>query len=280
MVSISPKEAAILARDVYAVNSGDDFSLRDFLSNPLFVSKSTKVMNAEVGFRTVNTVDGFGVCAMGSGIYANNIIIVFRGSTSANHGADWASNARIGIEGSKTSLPVHIGFNSIFKSMLPEIQSFILQNHSVPMVHCVGHSLGGAVATLAADWISHSLKKSVQLYTFGAPRPGLEPFAKRLSSRIGTDNIYRVYHATDPVPMIPIYPFVHAPLPGYGHFIPSSESMVSGAAHFMKNYVKSLDGATWPELNRRAPLYTVENAVEEFLKSKTQRQSSFTICYA
>ncbi|HRH78104.1 MAG TPA: lipase family protein [Cellvibrionaceae bacterium] len=274
MTCFSPVEAATLAARVYAVNEGDSFTLSGFLKNPLFLSESTKVMNAQVGFRTVNTVDGFGVCALGAGNYANHIIIVFRGSTSANHGADWASNARIGVEASKTSLPVHIGFNAIFKSMQPEIQSFILQNHSAHMVHCVGHSLGGAVATLAADWISQSLKKSVQLYTFGAPRPGLEPFAKRLSSRIGADNIYRVYHATDPVPMIPIYPFVHAPLPGYGHFIPSSESMVSGAAHFMKNYVRSVEGATWPELSRRAPLYTVEDAVEEFLKSKTRLDPS------
>ena len=110
----------------------------------------------------------------------------------------------------------------------------------------------------------------MKLYTFGAPRVGLEPFAKRLSSRIGLENIYRVYHATDPVPMIPIYPFVHAPMPGYGHLIPSSESIVSAAAHDMAKYGDSVENATWSDLNRRAPLYTVENAVEEFLKSKTQ----------
>ncbi|MEY4589396.1 MAG: hypothetical protein RL497_1472 [Pseudomonadota bacterium] len=270
MTNLTPLDAAGLATEVYAVNRGDPAGLKLFLKNPLFASEATKLMNAQVGFRTINATDAFGVCALGAGAYANHIIIVFRGSTSANHGADWASNARIGVETSKTGLPVHIGFNSIFKSMQPEIQAFLLQHPTALMVHCVGHSLGGAVATIAADWVSQSLKKPVRLYTFGAPRPGLQPFAKRLSSRMGADNIYRVYHATDPVPMIPIYPFVHAPMPGYGHFVPSSEGISSGVAHFMDNYLRSVATATWPELNRRAPLYTVEDAVEDFLKSKTR----------
>ena len=59
-------------------------------------------MNARVGFRAINTTDGFGVCALGSGVYANHVIIVFRGTTEINARGDWASNARIGVETSKT----------------------------------------------------------------------------------------------------------------------------------------------------------------------------------
>lgn len=270
MTYVSPVDAATLAVRVYSVNERNSFSLSGFLKNPLFLSGTTKVMNAEVGFRTVNATDAFGVCALGAGIYANHIIIVFRGSTTANSGADWASNARIGVEHSITGLPVHIGFNAIFKSLLSQLQEFLLQHPTALMVHCIGHSLGGAVATLAADWISQSLKKTVRLYTFGAPRAGFETFAKRFSSRIGLDNIHRVYHAEDPVPMIPIYPFVHAPLSGCGHFIPSGGCGVSFAAHSMRNYVDSVERATWSDLNSHAPLYTVEYAVEQFLKSATK----------
>jgi hypothetical protein len=70
--------------------------------------------------------------------------------------------------------------------------------------------------------------------------------------------------------MIPIYPFVHAPVPGCGHFIPSGGSGVSAAAHGMDNYHHSVANATWPELNSHAPLYTVEYAVEQFLKATTR----------
>ncbi|MEY4588296.1 MAG: hypothetical protein RL497_372, partial [Pseudomonadota bacterium] len=158
MTFLTPKDAAGLARGIYAINKNKQVAVAAFLSASIFQKNSTKVMNAEVGFRAINATDAFGVCSLGAGIYANHIIIVFRGSTDANHGADWASNARIGVETSKTGLPVHIGFNSIFKSMLPQIQAFLLQHPTALMVHCVGHSLGGAVATLAADWVSQSLK--------------------------------------------------------------------------------------------------------------------------
>ncbi|WP_350643813.1 hypothetical protein, partial [Psychrobacter sp. HY3-MNA-CIBAN-0198] len=44
-------------------------------------------------------------------------------------------------------------------------------------VHCVGHSLGGAVASLVADWAKRRFSSDVKLYTFGAPKVGLTNFA-------------------------------------------------------------------------------------------------------
>ena len=38
-------------------------------------------MNARVGFRAINTTDGFGVLLLAPGVYANHVIIVFRGTT-------------------------------------------------------------------------------------------------------------------------------------------------------------------------------------------------------
>jgi triacylglycerol lipase len=165
---------------------------------------------------------------------------------------------------------VHLGFNQIFGSMLPTIQEFLnLNSNSTGIIHCIGHSLGGAVATLAADWVSSNRVNTVKLYTFGAPRAGLWRFAKRVTTKIGAENIHRVYHATDPVPMVPIFPFMHAPLPGLGHYIHSSELIISAAAHSIGKYVESVTKSnSWLELERAAPLYTVENAVEEWLKSK------------
>ncbi len=108
----------------------------------------------------------------------------------------------------------------------------------------------------------------VKLYTFGAPRAGLWRFAKRFTTKVGTSNIHRVYHATDPVPMIPIYPFLHAPLPGLGHYLASSESIVSAAAHDMGMYIKSVGESSWESLQGLAPPYSVETVVENWLKSK------------
>ncbi len=266
MTELSPRIAAELANDVYLVQNDRDAKV--FLSRPELSQKSqaSTTLKATVGFRLINTQDGFGICALGGKNYENDLFIIFRGSTMANLGADWASNARVGVEFSNTGLPVHVGFNSIFCSMLPNIKEFLYgQVQATGTIHCIGHSLGGAVASLAADWISANRPNPVSLYTFGAPRSGLSRFAKRLTARV---SVHRVFHATDPVPMIPIFPFVHSPLPGVGHFVPSSEAILSAAAHDRKKYIQSVSTMSWESLSGRAPLYTVESAIEHWLKSK------------
>jgi len=271
LAELTPRIAAELAKEVYFVQN--DNTLPFFLARAeLSLDKDQKQgLTAKVGGRLFRSAkDAFGVCAMGGKGYEKDLFIIFRGSTGANNNADWISNARIGVQLSSNALPVHIGFNEIFKSMLPSIKTFIGDNKgNIENVHCVGHSLGGAIATLAADWIKTSLKKNVKLYTFGAPKPGLMLFATNLTRKLEKQNIFRTYHATDPVPMIPVFPFVQPPLPGYGHYIPSSESIISAEAHDMKNYLTSVKETTWKLLERRSPPFEVESMVEEWLRSKS-----------
>lgn len=272
MSELTPKVSSELAKEVYAVQN--ESLVKFFLARKEFSNSGgdSKHLMAEVGFRSkflINTQDGFGICVMGGEKYKNELFIIFRGSTLANKYADWISNARIGVNSSKTGLPVHLGFNNIFNSMLPQIQNFLKDIKQLKSVHCIGHSLGGAVATLAADWIKSNRGVPVKLYTFGSPKPGMELFANRLSSKLGKNNIFRAYHATDPVPMIPLYPFVQPPLPGFGHYIPSSESIFSAQAHDIGMYVKSVKELNWNQLERLRPPYSIEKAVEQWLKSKS-----------
>lgn len=279
MSELSPKVAAELARGVYQVQ--EERFMKAFLKRSEFqqlseeeqnkgkTNPAVKTLKAEIGSRLINTRDGFGVCALGGASYKQDVFLIFRGSTSANNNADWVSNGRIGLEFSRTGMPVHIGFNSIFCSMLSEIKNFLKANSErVGTVHCIGHSLGGAIATLASDWAKSNLRNPVKLYTFGAPRPAMSLFAMNLRRKLGRDAIHRVYHATDPVPMIPLFPFVHPPLPGYGHYISSSENILSADAHDMKKYVDSVDGMNWKNLERRPPAYSVESAIGQWLESK------------
>ena len=49
----------------------------------------------------------------------------------------------------------------------------------------VGHSLGGAMAVLAAyDIVDLFPWKSVQVYTVGAPRPGNQAFADKYDAKV------------------------------------------------------------------------------------------------
>lgn len=63
-----------------------------------------------------------------------------------------------------------------------------------------GHSLGAAIATLAAAEL-RTLSFGVDTYTFGSPRVGNEAFADFVTAQPGVNN--RMTHFNDPVPQIP-----------------------------------------------------------------------------
>lgn len=64
-----------------------------------------------------------------------------------------------------------------------------------------GHSLGGALASLGAG-VLRSQGIAVDLYTYGAPKIGLEAVSNYISqTNMGAN--YRVTHKSDPVPKLP-----------------------------------------------------------------------------
>lgn len=271
MSELRARIASDLAVNVYAVQNSEDLELFMMRSEFSASRGSSIKIHAEVGGRIVRSaVDGFGICAFGGAGYEQDIFLIFRGSTSANRGADWVSNFKIGLGFTRSGRPVHIGFLNIFKSMESQIQSF-LKDHigRIRTVHCIGHSLGGAVATLAAEWIkSSSPMLDVKLYTFGAPKPGMSIFSSGITAKLGFENIYRVYHATDPVPMIPLFPFIHPPYNNYGHYISTNESILSAQDHDVRKYRESVKDKIWEDFKRRGPAYSSESAVEEWLSSR------------
>lgn len=269
---LQPTQVAKIAEEVYDVNSGNQRAFKAFLSNSLFSQKdNTSVkLNATVGGKLLlSAQDGFGVCAMGGKGYEKDVFFIFRGTTTANNKADFVTDGNIGLTRSSAGHMVHVGFNSTFTSMLPQIRTFLAKNKVTGTVHCIGHSLGGAVASLAADWLKKKAGKSVKLYTFGAPRVGTYFFAKSTTDTLKVENIHRVYHQTDPVPMVALFPFMQAPYNSSGHFISSTELVFSGAAHKMGKYIDSVQAKSWSALNSVPDEpYDVEWAIEQWLNSK------------
>ncbi|KAF8628988.1 hypothetical protein AX15_003610 [Amanita polypyramis BW_CC] len=100
---------------------------------------------------------------------------------------------------------VHTGFLISWCSIAPEvIELLIAQAHSHPHYDLVtvGHSLGGALATLAA--VSLKLKfpdHKVRTYSYGSPRVGNKEFADFINTNFGKD-AFRVVHTSDGVPTI------------------------------------------------------------------------------
>ncbi len=269
MNNLTPKISSQIAKEIYRVRNED--LLEIFLeTTPEFsnFSNNKQSLNAQVGGRILKAKkDGFGVCAAGGEGYENDLFLIFRGTTIDS---DWVSSFKIGLGFTRSGHPVHLGFINIFHSMEADIIRFLNNHqHLNGSVHCIGHSLGGAIASLAAEWISaRNQFTNVNLYTFGAPKPGFEQFSYKITKKVGHTNIHRVYHATDPVPMIPLFPFEHPPHQKFGHYISSSESIISAEAHDIKRYITSLSGKQWEELTPREPKFYFENAIEEWLKSK------------
>lgn len=142
-------------------------------------------------------------------------------------------------------------------------------------IHCVGHSLGGALASLFSDWIHVELKVATTLYTFGAPRVGHRDYAQR--SDYTNSDIFRCTHGADPVPLIPLWPFYHAPALGHEYRLDSSVGIYV-ACHGMgpddtPGYVNTANRDSWHEV-RKSSIEFLNQPVR--LKFDDRHQVSYT----
>jgi len=91
---------------------------------------------------------GFGLVAHGKNSFQGDSVITIRGTASLRDGL---TDAHFGLSGGSNGSMVHAGFNKTFYSMKPALQEFVAANirdKITGCVHIVGHSLGGALATL------------------------------------------------------------------------------------------------------------------------------------
>ncbi|WP_104399974.1 lipase family protein [Vibrio penaeicida] len=222
-----------------------------------------------IGSRT----EGFALVGIGKGKYKDELVISVRGTKRTN---DWITNLNIGLKGAPNGATGHAGFINTFHSLRPKIKSFLLSQKRLPKrVHCVGHSLGGALASLFADWLKAEFSIRVNLYTFGAPRVGQEVYARK--SEHANDKIFRCTHGADPVPMIPLWPFQHAPFTGKEYRLDNSSGINAGT-HGMgpednPGYVNTAKSEDWHSLRVRSNQF-LNKPVR--LKFKDRNQATFT----
>jgi len=267
---ISPTQAAQVAFAVYKLK---DFPVIEtaFAGTGLceffdFASQNTgpgdaQRFTARSGAFEFKVRTGFAVMAMGKKTtqYEGHAILICRGTESIY---DWLTDGNYATVLGTSGTNVHSGFNRTFHDMKDGFAGFLAQNNP-RHVHCVGHSLGGALATLAADWLSHN-GYGVDLYTFGAPRVGTSEFANNLTSRVGRGNIYRVCHSSDPVTLVPVWPYMHAPRPDGECWVCRSAS-VNPALHRMPTYSDTvLKAKSWNELYCSTPTVLLEYSVRLF----------------
>lgn len=255
MPTLTPTQTATMARGVYRL-------LTDSVANVyergqslgcegMFKVADNSRFQGQSGALAWKVLSGFGYIAEGEGKHQGEILLVTRGTTI---GVDWLSNLNMGMQIGPGGYLVHAGFHEVWKSYSDDVRTF-LRGRNPSCIHCVGHSLGGALATLNADYLSSQKVGKVELYTFGAPRAGGFPFSVSLTKRLGRENIHRVSHAADPVPMIPLFPFQHLPYDTEGLGITSANSgLISINAHLMEpSYIPGVTGRSWADLAAAKP---------------------------
>lgn len=129
--------------------------------------------------------------------------LVFRGTDDALDMLSNVDTRQVDFLGAR----VHRGFLSRYQAVRAKIAHF-LGAHAFDSLLVTGHSMGGALASLAALDLAHALPPSVRVacVTFGSPRVGDARFAALFADRLGVDH-WRVFHDQDPVPMVPMGPF-------------------------------------------------------------------------
>ncbi|WP_017301844.1 lipase family protein [Nodosilinea nodulosa] len=137
---------------------------------------------------------------------SDRLYIVFRGSDKS---VDWINNFEFRQQiypygDGNTDVQFHRGFMMAYfavrKQLLEAMDKFVGQH-----VVVTGHSLGGALATIAALDIQYNLGQkrdlSFEVYTFGSPRVGNSAMVKSYNGRI--PNSYRFIHGWDIVTRVP-----------------------------------------------------------------------------
>ncbi|WDE12415.1 lipase family protein [Thalassomonas haliotis] len=221
MKELSPNLAALFANSVY--DSFEQSSLRSSmiglpkaLQNNFNFGDSIKGITGTVFDHLFKLSSEFGLIAQGKegSLYDGHHVIALRGTATKS---DIVTDLHVGITVTHNGSAAHAGFAKSFRSIQPILARYFSQAPK-KTVHCVGHSLGGALATLAAEWIKSEYKVPVYLYTFGSPRVGLQGFAVKSTNSI--DEVFRCTHGADPVPMGPVWPFYHT---GHDHRLNSTQ---------------------------------------------------------
>lgn len=152
----------------------------------------------------VTGASGF-VGAFGAG--GHTLVLSFRGSENLQN---WVENLKIAKTDRNMSCAgckVHSGFYDCWRSlsapMVEELRA-LRASHPLAEVYVTGHSLGAAIAMLAAYELQYEERIPVAgVYTFGQPRVGNEAF-RTFYNAGAPQRTWRLTHWHDPVPHLPL----------------------------------------------------------------------------
>src|SRR5579872_2966161 len=135
---------------------------------------------------------------------SNSLILAFRGTANL---CNWLSDLDCLLTGYPTvdygGCRVHLGFWRAWLSVRDRVAAFLAERYTPnTTVYFTGHSLGGALAMLAAHWFHDQFDAIPTTYTFGQPRVGNFHFAANYDLALRPFT-FRIVHGDDLVPRVP-----------------------------------------------------------------------------
>ena len=159
-------------------------------------TKKLKRSLEQIGLRLVKPLS---VNATQAYLACNNefAVLAFRG-TEADRMKDIRADAKATQATCPTGERVHSGFMQQYDDISYQLE-MALADKAVKgkPLFITGHSLGGAIATIAARRLDAE-RRIAACYTFGSPRVGTEGWVAQIKTPI-----YRIVNSADPVPMVP-----------------------------------------------------------------------------
>ncbi|KAI8851376.1 Alpha/Beta hydrolase protein [Chytridium lagenaria] len=150
-------------------------------------------------------------------------VVVFRGSKGVDN---YILNANVWKTSAANTVRIHQGFLKAYKTLEPlidvELQRVLAECSSCDTVVFTGHSLGGAMATIATYMYSTNGKignRKIRLFTFGSPRVATSALWKAVEATGRVVEVLRFVNGQDVVPSVPFSPsstpftksYVHTP---------------------------------------------------------------------
>lgn len=163
--------------------------------------------------------------------------LVFRGTSLGIY--NWIYNLDCLLSAWPQGGRVHRGFKILLLEAWDEIEQML--NSLTGSIYYTGHSLGGALAVLAA-----TLRKPEAVYTFGAPRMANRSFLEATQHI----NIYRVVNPQDIVACVPPFPGV----------------MNVGEAHYLTGSRAADQSRNWFE----APTFLADHSPSNYSLARPQ----------
>ena len=202
-----------LAQAAYTVMGGNTATLPAGYSQTSLIQADAVVLTAMTSPHPVvtamtNNTNIFGL--MGRNPASRTAFVSFRGTSDL---AEWVADIDAIPDDYRPISgfgQVHSGFQEVYQL----VRNNIATNLAAAVAGCdqiliTGHSLGGALAVLAAPDVARNMPPNTiepRLITFAGPRVGVSDFAEKFNAAI--ESCYRVVNFLDIVPLLPPAPYV------------------------------------------------------------------------